>query len=330
MFELDADTGEMSPVSTTKSRNPTYLAFHGGFAYSSNEYLGQGCVSSYSVDPQDGSLYLQNSLVIPEGSSTCQIAISPCGNWLYAANYYSGNIAVCPIGQNGALGPAATVYQHEGSSVIPSRQSEPHAHSVNPDPAGKYIVAADLGADRLFIYRTDGRTGALLANDRQAAIPVKPGEGPRHFAFHPNGKYAYLSTEIGDHVVVYDCDCQNGILAEKQMLSTLPQGYDGENHTAHIAVSEDGRHVLVSNRGHNSIAVFTIDPQNGTLTLSDHADSHGHWPRHFCLGPDQSTLIVANHLSDTVAVFAFDASAGKIGKLIWEEKIPSPAYVAWR
>lgn len=168
------------------------------------------------------------------------------------------------------------------------------------------------------------------SNPNQEHVQVPAGEGPRHFAFHPNGKYAYLVTEIGGHVIAYHYDQATGILTEKQMLSTLPDTYNSLVHAAHIAVTDNGRYVLASNRGHNSIAVFKVNESDGTLCCVEITSSEGAFPRHFCFSPDSRYILVTNRLSNEVTVLEFDAETGHIGRVCWREAVPQPSFVGFR
>lgn len=308
--------------------NPTFFAISKNNIYTCNEYIGKGQISSYHLDSNTGALKFLNTIILPRSSSTCYISLSLDHKWLFGANYFSGNIFSCSILPNGALGDIASVIQHVGSSVITARQSEAHAHSTTPDPSGDYLIAADLGMDQLLSYKINRDNGKLTTNPYCAYTAVPSGEGPRHLVFHPTGNYAYLSTEIGGHVIVYDYDRERGYLQQKQILSTLPNFYQGQIHVSHIGITEDAKFLLVGNRGHDSIAIFAIDEKSGKLELTDIATSYGHFPRHFCFDSKSNTVFIANRLSNNIAICELDTKNGKLCGLINNYPIPSPTFVA--
>lgn len=330
VYDFDQENGSLELIATVPGKkNPTFLAFGGGFLYSSNEYIGKAHFSSYQIDKKTGIPHFMNDRIVPEGSSTCHIALDQGVKRLFSANYFSGNLVSCAILDDGSLGEPIQIQQHIGLSINKERQSEPHVHSVNIDNQGNYLLATDLGTDSIMIYKIDKTEGKLVVNASQACEAVPPGEGPRHFVFHPNGKHAYLSTELGGHVIVFDYDEGHGTLCRKQMISTLPESYKGYIHVGHIDVSPDGKFVLASNRGHDSIAVYAVS-KDGTLKMTDLAGSFGKFPRHFCFNAGGNRLIISNRLSNCISVCNFDRKQGKIGELLWEQKIPSPTFVALR
>jgi 6-phosphogluconolactonase len=223
---------------------------------------------------------------------------------------YSGSVASFPISANGSLQPAASTVKHEGSSVDPKRQQGPHAHSVNVDPSDRFALVADLGLDRVLVYAIDHARGSI--ERRGPGASVTPGSGPRHLAFHPNGRVAYLINELTSTVTVFAWDASAATLKELQTLSALPAGFTGTSYTAEIQVHPSGRFVYGSNRGHNSIAIFAVDHETGRLTLAGHEPTAGDWPRHFAIDPSGQVLIAANQRSNSLVVFRIDAATGRL------------------
>jgi 6-phosphogluconolactonase len=242
------------------------------------------------------------------------------------ANYSGGSAGTYAAGQDGTLGSRTAFFQHEGSSVDARRQEAPHAHSINLDPEGRYAYVADLGLDQVLIYRYDAATGAMTPND-PAFARVKPGSGPRHFAFRPDGKYAYVINEMNSTVTAFACDATKGSLAAIQTLSTLPEGFQGGNSTAHVASHPSGRFLYGSNRGHDSIAVFGIDAESGRLTLVEIEPAGGKTPRNFGIDPTGRYLLAAGQSSGGIAVFRIDPATGALEPSGSSIKVPAPVCV---
>jgi 6-phosphogluconolactonase len=225
------------------------------------------------------------------------------------ANYGGGSVACLPINDDGSLRPATGFVQHQGSSVNPQRQKEPHAHSINLDSSGRYALAADLGLDRVLIYRLDN--GRLIPAAEPFAS-VAPGAGPRHLALHPNGRYAYVINELGNTVTAFDLDSRSGALKEIQAISTLPGGFGGQSYTAEVVVHPNGKFLYGSNRGHDSLAIFRLDPESGKMTPAGHRPTQGKFPRNFAIDPSGAFLLAANQESDSVVVFRIDPGTGAL------------------
>jgi 6-phosphogluconolactonase len=239
------------------------------------------------------------------------------------ANYGGGSVACLPIQDDGSLkAPSATI-QHAGSGPDPNRQKNPHAHSINVDPANKYAFAADLGLDKVLIYKFDSAAGTLTEN---GAGTVPPGSGPRHFAFHPAGKYAYVINEMTSTVTAYAYDAEKGALKELQTLSTLVEPVKG-NSTAEVVVHPSGKFLYGSNRGHDSIAVFTIDQESGRLTAAGHTPTGGKTPRGFSVDPTGSYLLAGNQNSGTISVFKIDQQTGALTAVGEPIAAPSPVCI---
>jgi 6-phosphogluconolactonase len=278
-----------------------------------------GGVYAYSIDPASRELHFLNARS-SQGGSPCYVTVSPQGGDVLVANYSGGNVALLPIQPDGSLGPASDVEQHEGSSVNEQRQKGPHAHCIVTDSAGGYAFSADLGIDRVLIYRLE--EDALTPAGHAL---VAPGAGPRHFTFHPDGDRAYVINELNSTVTAFAYE--DGALEETQTIGTLPDGFDGDNFPADIHVSSDGRFVYGSNRGHDSIVVFGIDPDSGMLSPVQHEGTGGEWPRNFALDPTGRFLLAANQRTNNIVVFSIDSESGRLTPTGQTLEIPSPVCV---
>jgi len=326
LCRLDAGTGELTaPEPVGEAENPSFLALDpaGRFLYAASEAADSAAVA-FAVG-EDGHLTRLNEQP-SHGSYLCHLALHPSGQMLIGANYGSGNVAVWPIGPAGRLGEAGQVIQHEGSSAHPKRQTGPHAHSVTLSPDGRFAYAADLGIDKVMIYRVDAEAGRLTPND-PPWLAVAPGSGPRHMAFHPTGRWAYVIHEIGNTVSALTWDAETGALEEVQTAATLPAGFDGPSTTADVHVARSGRFLYGSNRGHDSLAIYAIDPTRGTLTCRGHEPTGGRTPRSFALDPSGRFLVAANQDGDNLVVFAVDAETGLLTPTGCAQPIPAPVCV---
>jgi 6-phosphogluconolactonase len=334
LCELDMASGKLSrPELAVETVNPSFLEIHPSrrFLYAVGEiadFEGQksGGVSAFAVDAATGRLTLINQQP-SGGAGPCHVTVDATGKNVLVANYGGGSVACLPIEADGRLKPASAFIQHEGSSVNPQRQTGPHAHSINIDFANRFAVSADLGLDKLLVYRFDAEKGTLTPND-PPSVSVRPGGGPRHFALHPDGKYAYANNELTSTVTAFAYDAERGTFEELQTISTLPESFDGRtNSTAEVRVHPSGKFVYVSNRGHNSIAIFTVDPATGRLTAAGHESTRGEIPRNFNLDPSGAYLLAANQETNNVVVFAVDAAAGTLTPTGSEVEIPAPVCV---
>ncbi|MFF0743207.1 beta-propeller fold lactonase family protein [Streptomyces sp. NPDC004111] len=260
------------------------------------------------------------------GADPCHVSVHPGGRFLLSANYTGGSVAVHPIGRDGAPGEVADVVRHTGSGPDPERQQGPHAHMVLPDPAGRYVLAVDLGTDSVYTYRLDERKGKLRECGRAA---TRPGAGPRHLAFHPSGKYAYLVNELDNTLVVCGYDARTGALEPGTPQATLPSGTElsERNYPAGVIVSADGRFVYVSNRGHNSIAHFAVQRGGAELRLLWVTQSGGAYPRHIVLDPAGTLLFAANQKSGAVTTFRIDRRTGRLTSAGAPLAVPVPVCV---
>ena len=326
---FDVRSGKVIVESVTKGvTNPSFLAVDGkrGRLFCVNEtaeFEGKpgGSVSAFALDAVTGDLRLLNSSST-RGADPCYLTVDAAGRFVLAANYSGGSLAVLPVRRDGTLGEATHVVQHTGSSVTP-RQKGPHAHSIVLDPSGRFAYAADLGLDKVMIYRFDDREGKLLPCTPGAAA-LKPGAGPRHLAFSPDGSGLYVVNELDSTLSVFAVDRSTGGLQHRQTLSTLPSSFTGENFPADVHVARSGRFVYTSNRGHDSIAVFAVDTKKGELSPVQHVSTGGKWPRNFTIDPTGQYLLVANQRSDTITVFAIDAESGTLAPNGQSVEIPTP------
>ena len=331
-LRLNRETGELTgPTLAIETENPSFLALHpnGRSLYAVNE-VGEfggkpgGGVTAFAIG-KDGALTKINEQS-SGGGGPAHISLNKEGTHAFVANYGGGSVAVLPIAKDGSLQPQTGFVQHEGSGTDPKRQNRPHAHSINVDPSGKFAIAADLGLDKLFVYKFDKVKGTLTPNDPPFAT-VAPGSGARHFAFAPNGKIGYAINELKSTITVFTWDAAKGTLTEIQTLTTLPKDFTGESFTADVQVHPSGKFVYGSNRGHNSISVFAVDPKTGKLTLSSTQSTGGSWPRHFGIDPSGTFLLAANQRSDSIVVFRIDPATGALKETGKTATVGQPACV---
>ncbi|MBL8818908.1 MAG: lactonase family protein [Planctomyces sp.] len=329
---FDASKGTLSePVLAAESESPSFLALHpgGGFLYAVNEVVegsgrANGRVSSYRIQP-DGTLVFLN-VQQSFGGAPCHCNVDAGGKFLLVANYIGGNVVVYPLNSDGSLGSAVTNVWHSGEGVDKSRQEAAHAHSINLSADNRFAYAADLGIDRIVTYQFDDKTGALkgangvstvVISERNpdgsekrmfstAAAEVTKGGGPRHFALHPRGLFAYSNNELTATVTAFSRNEATGELTRIQELSTLPADFTGLKSTAECLVDPTGRYLYVSNRGHDSIAAYAIDGETGKLTLMEITSTGGQEPRNFVIDPTGRWLLAENQNSDSVIVFRLE------------------------
>ena len=309
---LDLETGQISePVLAAEARNPSFLEIHpsGKFLYAVSESGGAGSVSAYAIG-DDGNLKLLNQQP-SGGSGPCHVNIDHAGKNVLVANYGSGSASVIPILPDGKLAEPTGFVQHTGSSINPGRQKEPHAHSINVSADDRFAFVADLGIDKVMIYKLDVEKGTIVANDPPFTA-LKPGAGPRHFAFAPNGKYAYVINELQCTVTAFAYEPTSGALTEIQTIPTLPEAFDGSSSCAEVRVHPSGRFLYGSNRGHDSIAVYRIHRRKGTLIFVEHETADIKTPRNFNIDPTGKFCLVANQGSDSVVVFRITPKTGAL------------------
>ncbi len=269
-----------------------------------------GAVSAFAIDPATGKLNLLNQRP-SMGTGPCHLVLDKAGKNVLVANYGSGSVAVLPVAADGRLGEPSAVVQHSGKSVHPDRQKGPHAHCVTLDPENRFAFVCDLGLDKVMAYRFDGARGKLTAHN-PASVSVKPGAGPRHMVFRPDGRFAYVLNEMDSTVVAFAYDAKAGVLKELQTLRTLPEHYDGPNSCAEVDIHPSGKFLYASNRGHNSIVLFNVDPDKGTLTYVEEQGTGGKAPRHFGIEPSAKHLVIANQGSDSLLACRIDAGNGRL------------------
>ncbi len=315
LAHLNTATGALSaPELAAEIPNPTFLTIHPSskFLYAANEignYNGErsGSVSAFSIDPSTGKLTLLNT-VSSKGQGPCHVSTDAKGRFCFAANYGGGTVASYTIAPDGKLSEAVSAIQHEGKGANPKRQERPHAHSINASPDGRFAIAADLGIDEFIVYAVDQKTGALA---RHSSVKTAPGAGPRHFAFHPKLARAYAINELNSTVAAFQWDAKAGTLKELATISSLPAGVTVTNYPAEIRVHPSGRFLYGSNRGHNSIALFSLDAK-GLPAFVDTFPSGGANPRNFNIDPSGRWLLSANQNTGNVVVFSIDPKTGRL------------------
>jgi len=323
-YRFEPATGELTSLGlAAQTENPSFLAVgpSGTYLYAVNENEA-GSVSAFRIDRTTGKLTALNS-VPSGGSSPCALAVDSSGKFVLAANYGSGSVSLFPVKADGSLGPASAFNQHKGSGVNPQRQAGPHAHSASFSSDDRYAFSADLGADLIYIYEFDAALGTLTTVGYGR---VTPGFGPRHLAFHPNGKFVYVVDELAATVGAFTW--RAGMLRTITVVSTLPVGYRGPKSGAEIAVHPNGRFLYASNRGQlNDIAIFLIDPVTGKPTPAGDIASGGITPRSFSIDPSGQYLFVANQDSDNLVVFHIDPVSGQLTPTGKTLTVPAPVAV---
>jgi 6-phosphogluconolactonase len=317
---FDAETGKLGELTlASEAVNPSFLAFSPDrrHLYAVSEGAGityngkpSGSVNAYSINPADGLLGAINTTA-SGGRGPCHLSVTPDGKNVLVANYSEGTVALLPVRVDGGIDGPNSVDQHEGKSIHPSRQKGPYAHSINPSADGRFAFAADLGTDKIYTYRIDSTTHTLTAAE-PASVSLEPGSGPRHLALSPDGKRAYVINELANTLTTFVVDTEAGTLKALQTVPTLPADFNNKGTTAEVVVHPSGRFVYGSNRGHDSIAVFKVDPANGTLTAVEHVSTQGRTPRNFSIDPSGRWLIAANQDGNSLVVFAVDQTSGRL------------------
>lgn len=322
-FTFDENTGDFVPVDTVSGgSDPSFLdvAPNKKFVYAVNETNG-GSVEAFSF--ADGKMASLN-IVSSGGAHPCHIEIDKSGKWAVVGNYTGGNLAILPIGENGLLSEPTQVIQHSGSGLNKERQEKPHVHSVNISPSNKDVFVPDLGIDKVMAYRLNAETGELVEGNHQA---VSAGSGPRHFTFHPNGKFAYVIQELTNTVTVFNYT--DSKLTEIEEVSTLPEGFDGKSNCADIHISPDGKFLYGSNRFSDTIVSYKIDEATGKLTILGQTPVEGKTPRNFTISPTGKWVLVANQDSDNIVIFSRNTETGAIAPTGNEIKVSMPVCLKW-
>jgi 6-phosphogluconolactonase len=336
-YRFDPGIGKLSSLGVAaESEDPSFLAVHpsGKYLYAVNEidHFGaqrSGAVSSFSVDPRNGKLTLLNQAAT-QGAGPCYISLDKSGKYMLVANYDGGSVAVFPIGEDGSLATASAFVQHSGSSVDKERQQGPHAHWIGTSPDNRFALAVDLGLDEILLYHFNPAKGALTPNIPPYA-KVNPGAGPRHLAFHPNGKFAYVLSEMESSVTAFAYKASNGSLSPLQTVSTLSilrKDQSGPKEAAEIAVHPNGKFLYASNRGNiDTISVFSIDSAKGTLKLKDEYPTMGKTPRNFAIDPGGKFLLAANQESNNIVIFRIDSITGALTPTGEIAEAPAPVSI---
>ena len=329
LFQVDRSSGALTPSGVYElGTSPSCLALNaaGTRLYSANETdrMGkdnEGTISAFAINRTDGKLTLLNT-VPSGGAGPTYVSIHPSGKFLLVANYFGGSVAVLPILSDGRLGPATDVKQDNGNvgpkkatnappgSFAFSGHDRTHAHMIQADASGRFVLHVDLGLDQILVWKFDEGRGVLVAND-PPSISLPPGDGPRHLFFHPNGRWCYSLQEEGSTIVLFDYDSAKGRLTSRQTISSLPPGFTGSNFCSEILVSGDGRFVYAGNRLHDSVGIFSVG-RNGALTFVAEEWTRGNYPRSFSFDPTGQFFYVCNQRADNVTVFRVNRRTGKL------------------
>ncbi|MGA7341326.1 MAG: lactonase family protein [Terracidiphilus sp.] len=332
-YRFDEKTGSLSPMGVAAEVvNPSFVitdpAHRHLYAVTEmsergpNAYKEDGFISSFSIDPGTGALKFLNK-VSSGGGGPCHLVVDKTGKILFVANYGSGNVVSFAIQADGSIGAKTGLDQHSGASVDPRRQRGPHAHAVVLSPDNRFLFVPDLGLDRILIYRIDEAKRSFAPNN-PSYVAVTPGLGPRHFVFGAHARFAYAICEMGSSVVAFSYDQASGRLTPVQTLSTLPPDFTGQDNSAEIQVDRSGRFLYASNRGDDSITVFQIDPQTGTLNKIQNVSTQGKIPRNFVIDPTGRYLLAANQNSNNIVVFTIDSASGKLTPTTQTVDVSSP------
>lgn len=336
LVRMDTRSGQLRQVGAVDAGvNPSFLAIHPNrrFLYAVNEVekhngRATGAVSAFAIANDTGALTKLDEQT-SEGGAPCFVSVDRSGQVVLVANYAGGSVALLPIQADGGLAAATQVVQHTGSGPNPARQEAPHAHCIVADPSNRFALAADLGADRVFVYRLDLEGKSLRRVEGGDAV-MRSGAGPRHIAFHPTLPLVFVANELDSTVATLRFDAQRGALSPLDIHSTVTTGWSGTNYTADIHIAPSGRTLYVSNRGHNSLAVFSVAGSTGALALDQVIATEGDWPRNFSLEPSGRWLLVANQRSDSVVVFRRDQKSGRLTPTHQRISLPSPVCLRFR
>ena len=331
-FSFNTSTGQLDPKGVlAKLRNPTYLAVSKNkkFLYSIKEMEisndeSNGAIAAYSIDSKTGNLNLLN-YKLTESKVNCHLNTDSENKYLFTANYKEGIVTTFSIESDGSIGNLLSAIKHQGSGSVPDRQKQPHAHFVTLTPDEKYLCAVDLGIDKIVTYGLNHEKGTLTPLDK-LSVSINAGSGPRHMDFHPNGKFAYLVNELSSDIVVLEYSNSSTLFNQLQYISTLPEGYTKDSACSAIHVSPDGNFLYASNRGHDSLAIFSIDKFTGKLTFITHSSTFGKIPRDFDIDPTGKYIIAANKDSDSIVTFSIESS-GSLIKVNNIFTVPNPICV---
>lgn len=335
-FRFEDASGKLNPIgAVAETTNPSFLAVHpnGKYLYSVNETSKfgdeeSGAVSAFSIDRKTGKLRLLNQ-VASRGAGPCYISLDKTGRYVLVANYDAGTVAVFPVKEDGQLGKYTGFARHNGRGVNKERQEGPHAHWIATSPDNQFVLSADLGIDRILVSRFHLPDGAFTPNKSNPGAKLKAGAGPRHAVFSPSGKFLYVASELNSTVTAYSYNAKDGSLREIETLSTLPRDFSGDNDVAEIAMHPSGKFLYVSNRGRDSIAVFSIDPRKGTLKPVADIATQGKTPRNFAIDPSGRFLLAANQQSNDIVVFHIDPATGSLTLTGQFVDVPAPVCIVF-
>jgi 6-phosphogluconolactonase len=334
-LRFDAEKGQLTSLGVAaETADPSFLAVHpnGKYLYAVNEIStfnggAGGAVSAFSISAKTGALKFLNQ-VPTRGAGPCHVSVDKSGAYVLVANYDGGSIASFAVHEDGSLGTASGFVQHSGSGPNKQRQEGPHAHWIGTSPDNRFALAVDLGLDQVIVYGFDSSKG-IFKPVLSGFAKVKPGAGPRHLAFHPNGKFAYVLSEMDSSVTVFSYQAKNGAFSSLQTISALPKEYAGRKEAAEIAVDPSGKFLYTSNRGHDSIALFEINPTKGTLKSLGQVLSGGQTPRHFAIDPTGTYLLAENQESNNIVVFHIDPASGNLTPTGQTIEVPSPVCITF-
>ncbi|MDP9339138.1 MAG: lactonase family protein [Acidobacteriota bacterium] len=334
-FRFDTATGQLTSIGlAAPAQDPSFLtvAANEKYLYAVNELStfdgkSSGAVTSYSLDRKSGKLTQLNQLPTG-GADPCYVSLDRTGKFLLVANYTGGSVATFPIESDGRLGNVSAFIQHSGAGPNKEHQEGPHAHYIATSANNRFVFAVDLGLDQVLIYRFDSTNGSLAPNDPPFA-KLAPGAGPRHLAFHPNGKFAYVLSELNSTVTTFAFNPANASFSNLQALSTIPKDFTAHNDTAEIVVHPSGKFLYASNRGRDSIAVFAIDSAKGTLTPAGDFSTTGKTPRNFALDPSGNFLLAANQESNNIVVFRINRTTGALTPTGQIAQVPAPVDIVF-
>jgi 6-phosphogluconolactonase len=334
-YRFDSEKGQLTAIGVAaETTDPSFLAVHpnGKYLYAVNE-IGNfnggtsGAVSAFAIDAKTGALKFLNQ-VPTRGAGPCYVSLDKNGEFVLVANYDSGSIASFPVQSDGSLGTTSGFVQHSGSGPDKERQEGPHAHWIGTSPDNRFALAVDLGLDQVIVYGFDSSKGVFTPM-LSGFAKVKPGAGPRHLAFHPDGKFAYVLSEVESSVTVFSYQPKTGTLTSLQTISALPKDFSGHKEAAEIAVHPSGKFLYTSNRGHDSIAVFAIDEKKGTLKSLGQVLTGGKTPRHFAIDPTGAYLLAENQESNNIVVFHIDPATGSLTPTGQTIEVPSPVCITF-
>jgi 6-phosphogluconolactonase len=334
-YRFDSEKGQLTSIGlAAETTDPSFLAVHpnGKYLYAVNE-IGNfnggtsGAVSAFAIDAKTGTLKFLNQ-VPTRGAGPCYVSLDKNGEFVLVANYDSGSIASFPVQSDGSLGTTSGFVQHSGSGPDKERQEGPHAHWIGTSPDNRFALAVDLGLDQVIVYGFDSSKGVFTPM-LSGFAKVKPGAGPRHLAFHPDGKFAYVLSEVESSVTVFSYQPKTGTLTSLQTISALPKDFSGHKEAAEIAVHPSGKFLYTSNRGHDSIAVFAIDEKKGTLKSLGQVLTGGKTPRHFAIDPTGAYLLAENQESNNIVVFHIDPTTGSLTPTGQTIEVPSPVCITF-